>query len=348
MIDFDLFLNSIDQKSVMERYVGHTIIPKKHIYTSPIRPDRTGKCFYNYYRNKFYLYDFAYTNKRDAPVYDVIEIVALKYNTTRSQAVQIITDDLKLNPATFIINKQQNSIQEESKGVSFKVHTRPYQLHDKLYWQQFGIDLKTLKMFNVKPIQHYDSNANGGFSRKYTYNNNEDVAYLYSFDSGRVKIYRPNNKEGKWRSNSKDEDVFGLNLLHKEIEEVKGQVIISSGQKDLMCLKTMGFYSIAPQSEGRMFDWNIILELVMMYDLNVIFLYDNDETGIKMMQKRVNEGREFIKNELGEEYIDKIFSITLPKVESNNYKIKDVADFVREFGKDDVKSLILDSIKYRV
>ena len=154
---------------------------------------------------------------------------------------------------------------------------------DVKYWDQFGINLDLLEYYNVYSAKYIFLNKK--LLLKYsTYN----PIYCYKFENNRVKVYRPlaNKTKFKWMSNINANIIQGWDQL----SETDNSLIITKSMKDVMCLKSLGFTAIAPQSETTHISDEIIDELKFRFK-NIYILFDKDEAGIagsKALCQRIN------------------------------------------------------------
>ena len=98
----------------------------------------------------------------------------------------------------------------------------------------------------------------------------KSVSYAFKFKN-RYKIYSPYEEKNKWLSNTNKKDVQGYNQLPNKGE----RLIITSSLKDVMCLYSAGYNSIAMQSEMQIPDEKLISELKQRFN-TIEILYDND------------------------------------------------------------------------
>lgn len=199
-----------------------------------------------------------------------------------------------------------------SKAVSFQVcdyEARNWNSFDAKYWTQFGISSKTLEKFNVMPLSSYKM-------RKQDDMINIEKPYIYGYFNGEgllYKIYQPKNINKKF---------LKVRNCIQGIEQLtfkKPNLVIHSSLKDLMSFEELKFKTIeciAPDSENSRIPDKIMWELIGKYD-TVITLFDNDEAGLKAVQK------------YKELYGIDGFVLDMEK---------DVADSIAKYGKEPVKS----------
>lgn len=209
-----------------------------------------------------------------------------------------------------------------SKGPSFQVfdyEARNWNSLDAKYWTQFGISSKTLEKFGVMPLACYKL-------RKEDDMINVERPYMYGYFNGEgllYKIYQPKNLSRKFLKVRNC--IQGLEQLTFK----KPNLVIHSSLKDLMSFEELKFKTIeciAPDSENSRIPEKIIWELIGRYD-TVTVLFDNDEAGMKAVQK----------------YKD-LYGIDGFVLDME----KDVADSVAKYGKESVKSHLVTLLTERI
>lgn len=248
---------------------------------------------------------------------NVVKFVQTMFTLSYHKALEKIWNDLIL---TGKIKQRKPRIDSEPKdptkviGIKRKNFTKT----DDDFWSRYGIDRETLKEFNVYPIDSFWVND---IQQPFKYEK-ESPMYAYKvFD--KFKIYRPYSKrrEDKWRNNCGQYDVQG----YEQLPKTGDLLIITKSLKDVMILYTLGYNAISPQSENSSIPKKVIEELHTRFS-KIIILFDNDESGI------------IGANKLSEKYnIPKVF---LSKHYNEIYRIKDVSDHYKEFGKEKTIELI--------
>ena len=166
-------------------------------------------------------------------------------------------------------------IREREDGENIiTVQKRPYTPADLWYWNQFGVTSRALFEENVLSADMVWLNGKIVF-RGWM----DGLVYAYKF-SDRYKIYRPLAKNIRWISSTRESDINGL-----ETTPSGGDLlIITKSMKDVLCLKSMGFASIAPQSESSSIPETVITRVKEDFQ-KCVFLYDNDDVGIRFAKK---------------------------------------------------------------
>lgn len=307
-------LAKASEKEIMEFYWGEALVENKAIYRNPMRHDSDGTCYFKWHNNKYIFVDRA--RGIDAN-FDCFKYVMWHYGCGFYEAVRRINDEMLLESVSKLLPARPvKSSKTKSKArVNFKIKLRKWNQHDIDYWAKFGITISTIDSI-IKPVKSYKSDLGlVKFRQMYKYDES-DPCYAYIFKSS-YKLYRPFSKKYKWRSNTNNSDIFGLNQL----PHFGKDLYICSGGKDMFCLWEMGFNAIAPQSESSKISEVIIDDLKARFK-NIYIIYDNDNTGITMSSK--------LSQELN------ITNIILPHLND----CKDIAELCEVIGIDNTKNII--------
>jgi len=190
----------------------------------------------------------------------------------------------------------------------YKLIEQSFNVKELDYWEQYGIDTKTLQRFHVKSLARYESVSNQG--KPFTLGStHEDPMFAYSMGEF-VKVYRPKSKLRFLYGGEKVNDyVFGFQQLPS-----KGDVVfITGGEKDVLSLSAHGFNAICFNSETAQIPENIIEGLQLRFR-HIIILYDSDETGIREAKRQTDALAQY-----------KVLCLTLPLQEGKSEK--DISDF---------------------
>jgi mannose/fructose/N-acetylgalactosamine-specific phosphotransferase system component IIB len=237
------------------------------------------------------------------------DLVSKLYNLNFKEALyKIMTDYTRLKAL---------GIEDQVEIVPQKAYTietyevRNWIENDAKYWSQYGISRKQLERYSVKPLKSYRMN-NGEKTLNFT---PSIITYGYFSMTGTLyKIYSPKNPKRKFFKVA--DHIQGIEQLKYESEIL----VICSSLKDAMCLDAMGFKLevIAPDSENTTIKPMYIDVLRRRYK-KIITLFDNDEAGIKAIER--------YKTELG---INGCFYPTA----------KDISDAVARDGQESVKNTL--------
>jgi len=147
---------------------------------------------------------------------------------------------------------------------------------------------------------------------------------MYAFKMyNKFKIYRPlsPNKKNKWRTNTRLNDIQGWYQLPYQ----GNLLIITKSLKDVMVLRKLGYYAIAPGSESASLPQDMVNQLKNRYE-NIVILFDYDDGGMNGASK-LNRKHGFKK-------------IFIPYEYKEIYNAKDVSDFYKEFGEKKTKRML--------
>ena len=318
-------LKKVSELHIFEFYFENKINLRQS-YTNPLRVDQAPGCkFFIGRTGKLLFIDSSRTNS----VRDCFGFVCDKYNCDLYKALQIINRDFKLGfegeelghlvydfsqPTLDYFEKQKR---EEKKLLCLK---RNWRIKDKIYWQEYGIGLATLRKFNVIPVQtvFYDNKI---LWRDSEYN----PIYCYNFPKeNKKKIYRPLEKDRKYRFISSS----GIGSIYQGFDQLPNKsdfLIITKSMKDVMTLYGFGYPAIAPNSENYTIPLDFYDNLLDRFT-NIILFYDNDEPG------------KLARQQLGED-------LDIPYIEiPENYGVKDISDFFKKYGASETEIILYDLI----
>lgn len=318
-ITLDKILAKTNEYYIYSFYLGENIKVNKPI-SSPFREDKNPS--WGLFRSRegnLMWKDFA-----TGETGNVIHFVQNVFNITYPKALEKIWEDFISEKIKHSLNgklKESEIIKTSETRIGIK--RKRFSITDKKYWEQYNISKDTLDYYNVYPISTFWINE---FSQPLFYSKDQPMYAYKIFD--KFKIYRPyaKNREEKWRTNCSSYDIQGFEQLPSKSK----LLIITKSLKDVMVLHEFGYDSIAPQSEVSTIPKKIMENLTERFEEIVIF-FDYDEGGIKGA------------NKLAEKY--NIKTIFLPKHYIDIYNIKDISDFVKEFGYNEAIKLLKNLFK---
>lgn len=319
--------NLVSQEQLISYYLGETIKPDK-LFHCCFHKDKTASLgFYKTQYGNIRYKCFGCNAEGGA-----IEFIMKKENLNYPQALDRISKDFNLNKGLYDqIVKVTNQSSEFKESASERLRIipiqRPFELYDKEIWEQYGLDLIDLYNGKVYACQQVDYINREGHYKTFCYNFKTNPIYCIELAKGVYKIYRPLNpeKRGKWFANAGSEDLQGLPLL----EDYRLLLIITSSMKDALVLKKLGYQAVAPSGEGvRIPDnvWNY-LEATSQ---KIIFFNDSDRAGYEYTFKLAKERNK-----------DYIFIPTY-------YLVKDISDFVKEYGIEEARKLMNRLLKRKI
>jgi len=319
----DNILRRLSQEEIMTRYLGVTVSSTP--ITNPLRPNdkKPGCTFWTSSSGRLWFKDWA----KDK-IYDCFNIVMEKYNLSFYQSLAKINKDFQLGLGDTKSKVSSSSIKETpikiTRRKSIQAIPCKWTKEALSYWSSYGITKNILNqyfVYNTKLV-YIDQNISQRATLK-----NPIFTYLYP-PSTNIKIYRPLDKEKKWKSSTNKNDIDGIHQIPK-----KGKLLmITSSRKDIMVLRSLGFSAISPTTETVLLDEKVISSLKKRFKYIVTFM-DSDKAGDASRQK----------------YFDKfnIQGIQIPY----RYNTKDISDFRAKFKKKKsyklMKTLIKNNFNHR-
>lgn len=254
---------------------------------------------------------------------DFIKFVQMKYGLTYFEALSKIAVDFDLqndyicknfDKSKFTNSRKDFPTREELLSKVTSLHLgkrkRSWLTHDILFWQQYGISIKTLEKYNVEPLEYIFINDKIIKADKYCYCFIERKDKVETY-----KIYQPYSENYKWINSHNDSVWQGWNQLPKEGEDL----IITKSLKDVMSIyEVTGIPAVSLQSEN-VTPKNHVFNLLNDRFKVIYCLYDND------YDKEINFGRLFgdkLSRELG------MIQIEIHE----QFKSKDFSDLVKNKG----------------
>jgi len=254
-------------------------------FCSELRQDKFPTCSIQAFNDRLFYKDFA-----TGESFDDLGYMQHKFNIDFRTSLAYINRDFDLGLAGqdiqgvptmqfFGVPDQTVDIGSYIKeSAVIAVQRRAWDLNDKAYWKdKYEFTVDQLDYFRVFPLKFFWINGKVYSCKKNTY------GYFMGVKDGveKWKIYQPlGPKEKKWFSNIDKYDVQGYDQLPDS-----GDVLyITSSMKDVITLRKLGFYAVAPSAESTIIPDEIIEELRSRFPRLIIF-YDNDEPGIRASDK---------------------------------------------------------------
>ena len=307
-------------------YMPIDFVPKRN-FRNPMYDDRRASCNI-YLDNKSGCYrmkDFGNDAYSGDCFWFAATMLGLDVRKDFVKVLETINRDLQLNicierkehsnPHTMMMKpckpplvQPPNQLKKMEGKKWYKLIEQSFNVKELDYWEQYGIDTKTLQRFYVKSLARYESVSNQG--KPFTLGStHEDPMFAYSMGKF-VKVYRPKSKLRFLYGGEKVNDyVFGFQQLPS-----KGDVVfITGGEKDVLSLSAHGFNAICFNSETAQIPENIIEGLQLRFR-HIIILYDSDETGIREAKRQTDALAQY-----------KVLSLTLPL--QGGKSEKDISDF---------------------
>lgn len=302
--------NDIPSEWIFEYYLNlrEKLIGQDVRIHSVFRTERTPSMFvyFNVSTNDYRYKDFS-TGKQGSGISMVMEL----FNLPFSEALNKITADYE----KFIKDNQYQSgkihkIHDKYKVVDYEI--RHWNSFDSQYWSSFHIGSKMLDLYNVSPISYFtmqkkeldDSITSLTFRKNYVYGYFREDGQLY-------KIYMPKNPDKKF--------IKVQNYIQgtDQLKYNSNYLVITASLKDLMAFRRLGISNIeciAPDSENSMIPEIELKKLKKKYK-SIITLFDNDEAGIKSMEKyHERYGFNYIKFNIEKDISDAVRAVGIDKV----------------------------------
>jgi hypothetical protein len=229
-------------------------------------------CIYYNAEAKVYKYKDFSTGKGGSAIDLVKDIYDLPYHKACNLIVEQYNDYVLHNNGGYDVKE----FKEQSKYKVDSFVFRPWTTQDQYFWTQFNIGSKLLDEYCVRPLAYYTMIKDG---KELIIRGN--YIYGYFTKGGELyKIYQPKTFDKKFL---KIKDY----LQGEQHQEENDYLIILSSLKDMMALKSLKLSNInvmAPDSENSMIKKDVMENLIQDYK-KVIIMFDNDEAGIKAMEK---------------------------------------------------------------
>jgi hypothetical protein len=236
----------------------------------------------------------------------VKEITSLSFYKSCGLIVEKYNDFVLHNNGGYDLKEFKQASKYKVEQVCF----RSWSSQDQYYWTQFNIGSKLLDQYHVRPLDYYKMTKDD----KELYIKGNYIYGYYKEDGALYKIYQPKTQDKKF---------LKIRDYVQGSEQLEGHhtLVIASSLKDIMSLKSLRLNVdvIAPDSENSMIRKNLIDDYKEMYS-TVIAMFDNDEPGIKAMEK------------YRDDY--KIHPLLLPMS-------KDLSDSIRDFGAKEVRNRLV-------
>lgn len=234
--------------------------------------------YFNRRHNRYLFKDFSTDISGDG-----VDLVQKMYNlSTKGEAAHMIIEDYN---KWLINNKDGIQMREFKIQQKYQVKdftTRAWNTDDQKYWSKYAIGSNLLEKYHVSPLLNYTlekEDTNGQMIKKVV-----TGPRLYGYfrsDGLMYKIYQPMIKDFKFIKIQSY--IQGTDQLTVKVP----YLIICSSMKDLLCFMKLGFSNaeaVAPDSENTLIPEHVIEAYKLKYK-GVCTIFDNDDAGIKAMEK---------------------------------------------------------------
>lgn len=354
-------LSKVDQITIFSVYFNLPIetiqycIDTGEFIHSPIRLDVHPTCGFRYdNRGKLKFKDFAGYFWGDC--FDAVAYVISNMNNYKNLDVnskQGFFEVLKHITFTFkdifYGNAKDPLISENIKETLSKIKKdkqvielviRDWNRQDEQYWKQFGVDLHSLNINFIYPIEQFYINRKSNPEPKYYYSEN-DPCYGYILGKDKqgiynIKLYFPNRNKSTTRFITNCNHLEGIYQLERNDYDI---IVLTKSTKDRVsiysCLKSIhslygeiniGLINIPHETyklRDNEYKW---LRSKLNEKGIIVSLMDNDRTGM-----------------LEAQYLRKEFNI-LPLIIPKEYQAKDFSELIMKNNKQKINKLIINTI----
>lgn len=228
-------------------------------------------CIYFDAKRASYRYKDFSTGKGGSGIDLVKDSTGLSYHKSCELIVEKYNDYVLHNNGGYDIQE----FKQQSRYKVTKVVYRSWTTKDQYFWTQFNIGSRLLDLYNVRPLESYVMEND---EKELSISGN----YLYAYEKadGTVyKIYQPKTLDKKF---------IKVNAFIQGTEQLEGHpfLLITSSLKDIMSIRSLKLHIdiVAPDSE------NSVIKASQMEEWNerykkIVVLFDNDEAGIKAMER---------------------------------------------------------------
>lgn len=316
----EFLLSKNSEETYMSFYLGVPV--KKGLFKSPLRCDNHVTC--SFFRGKsgtLYFKDFA-----DGKCLSFEGVVMEKHHCSYHEALKIIATDFGYikgkvsKPKTIKVQPKF----EGDKQTFIQVEVKDFTEAELKWWNSFGVTKEILKKFHIYSCKSVFLNGN-------IYAQSAQHAPIFGYYFGKKenveqwRIYHPHRSQYRFIGNVSTKTIQG----YKQLPKTGKLLVITKSMKDVASLYSFGITAIAPNSETQWLTDKMLEELKERFTKIIVF-FDNDLPGISNM------------NKIKKKYPDLQYFF-IPR----KYKCKDFSDLVAMYGKEKVKELIKEFIKWQ-
>lgn len=316
-LSIESILKSITHYDIFRHYItGFEVYNKR--FRSELRRDNSPSCSIKPLMNG----SISYKDHANGEHYNCFDYVSAKFGLSFKEALVLISNDFGLDLTPEKVERKPTDFEalrynkplENASYADIKICSVPFTIEGLRYWKQYGIDRELLELYNIKQIKGFYINH-----QFIEISKNEVLAFAYCFGNYTYKILRPYAGEWKWTSNCRPNTVQGFSQL----PDSGDFLVITKSLKDVITLRKLGYYAVAPQSENTVLPAKFIAYIKKRWN-TIILYYDNDVPGIDAANHHS-------------------FLYELPFVHNPKSYEKDASDIYQARGKSKLK-LILEEI----
>lgn len=311
-------------------------------FGAEFRKDKDPSASITYYNHRLWYKDFGDPLQERA--YNIYSFIMRKYSLSFIDSLKRINSDFNLGlgynssiseVATVKHQVSKQQIEKEEDEILSEISVKKIKMTDRHYrfWTQYDIPKeevkKLLQFFKVYAISHFWlKNTPKIKDRMFVVN---DIGFTYDEhwhgDIFLRKIYLPRRSGSVFYTNCNKLVTQG----YEQLPKTGDLVFVTSSKKDLILLRYLGFYAVAPSNENVFIQEHIFEDLKKRFKRIVIF-YDND------YEKKENWGVMFAKKH-SEKY-------NIPYMVLPDNTGKDPSDFSKKYGSKELKQIIDKKLEY--
>lgn len=271
-------------------------------------------CVYFDARRGLYRYKDFSTGNSGGAIDLVKEITGLGYRPACDLIIERYNDYILHNNGGYDIAEFKHHSKYHVSSFTY----RSWTTKDQYFWTQFNIGSRILEHYNVRPLEYYTMTRE---DKELVIRGN----YLYAYhkaDGTVYKIYQPKTLDRKF---IKVADY----VQGSEQRSGNKNLLITSSLKDIMAIKSLklNIDLVAPDSENSIIKPVVMEEFQQSYD-NIILMFDNDEAGIKGMER-----------------YKELYPYVKPAVLAMS---KDPADSIKDFGPKEVRNRLVPILNKKI
>ncbi len=259
--NIQFILDHANEEELMEYYLGIPVQFKTPVL-SPLRHDEYPSCtFYYAHNGRLYFRDNARKKQ-----WDFLNILMVKTGLGYKDACRRVIYE-------FITNKKGKRpiIPYVKAETKLRIKSRNWKEEDRSYWEPFGISIRTLNLFRVKPIVGYWLNE--------VYVTVNERCYAYILGDFKYKLYFVDRPKGEVRfiQNAKGNTPMGL----QHLPEYSDRIFQLHSFKCVMTAYEMGVPAYCMLNENALTPKEVITTIKTKCS-KLYGVYDPDPTGVTM------------------------------------------------------------------
>lgn len=266
-------------------------------FLNPLYEDRKASCniYFDRKTGVYKLKDFGNDEYSGDCFSFVGKLKGLNCNNANDfvEILKTINRDLSLGLSEDMENPVQSipktalPVIPERKIKPYSFQERGFTRNELGYWQQYGINLELLSLYQVCSVREFHGENSEGKSYVLSSSPEEPI---FGYKRKRfIKLYRPFSQLRFLYGGDMGENYcFGLEQLPSKGDTV----FITGGEKDVLSLTSHGFHAICFNSETVNIPASIIYKLTFRFK-HIILLYDADKTGLESSAKHEKQLAEY-------------------------------------------------------